>query len=269
MAITETIICNQALQRMGQSLIDSIDGASANEKKCANLFDQIRDETLVDGPEKGWKFAKTAYHGIDGIDIDSYTITAFTNLVTDVTTTVTATHAFAAGDMVIIDDTTNYDGTYDIVSVSTTVSFVITKAFVDDDATGTAYWTSADYGYRFPIPTSLAVLAVKVGGIELTDWIERGVYILTNQESEKVDMDIIRAITDVTLFPTHFIRVLVLKLAIGLHYSMTQDLKAIELLGIELDLAIPKAIAIDERGKYVEESSSSWENVGNTQEVRS
>lgn len=264
MSTTETQIANLALQRMGQAVITDIDGTTVNEVKVANIFDQVRDELLEEGPEGGWKFTKKTYHGIDR---NSYTITGFASA-TATTTTVTATHAFAVGDMVTIDGTTNYDGTYDIVSVSTTVSFVITKTYVANDATGTAYWTSEEYSYRYAIPTSSTVLAVKVGGVELTDWVKEGSFILTNQEADEVDMDIVSALTStVTSWPAHFVRVLVLKLAIALHYSMTQDLKAIQLLEFELDRAMAKAIAMDERQKYVKESSESWQEVGNTQEV--
>ena len=97
----------------------------------------------------------------------------------------------------------------------------------------------------------------------MTDWVKRGVYILTNQESSEVDMDIIQSITTVTLFPDYFVKVLVLKLAIALHYNITQDLKAIQLLAAELDLAMPKAIAMDEAEKYVQEYSTSWVDAGN------
>ncbi|KKK80320.1 hypothetical protein LCGC14_2824680 [marine sediment metagenome] len=263
MAATETAICNLSLQRMGQALIDDIDGTSVNEQKCNNIYDQVRDETLVDGPELGWKFAKRTVHCIQR---ESFTITAFASA-SATTTTVTATHTLLAGDRVVIDGTTSYDGTYVVVSVSTTVSFVITIAFVADDATGTAKWTSEEYGYRYAIPTSKKIVATTVGGIELTDWVEWGVYVLTNLEDTEVNMDIIQAITTVTLFPEHFVKVLVLKMAIELHYSMTQDLNAVKQLEFDLDRAMPKAIAMDERKKFVKESSSSWVDIGHTQEI--
>ncbi len=263
MASSETAIANLALQRMGQALIDDINGTTVNESKVNNIFDQARDELLENGPENGWRFSRRTYHGIDR---EEFTITALADLVTGETTTVTATHTLVAGDMVTLSDT-NIDGTYDVNSVSTTVSFAIDAVFTATD-TGTANWTSERYAYRYAIPTSSTVLAVKVGGIELTDWIKEGGYILTNLESDTVDMDIVSSLTStVTSWPAHFVRVLVLKLAIALHYSMTQDLKAIQLLAIELDLAMPKAIAMDERQKYVQESSQSWQEVGNTQEV--
>ncbi len=264
MANTETSLCNLALLRMGQNLIDDIDGSTQLEKKCNLIFDQQLGELLTAGPEKGWKFAKRTYHGIN---VNSATITAFTDLVTDTTTTVTATHTFSAGDRVTITGTTNYDGTYVIASVSTTVSFVIEKAYVADDATGTVTWTSNKNEYRFAIPSCKKVTEVSVGGVELSDWYRDGIYILTRMEDTELDMDIVQSITDVTLLPDHFVKVLVLKMAIALHYNLTQDLKAIQLLEQELVFALPKAIAIDEGEKYVREESTSWVSIGRNLEV--
>jgi len=236
-AATETVIANLALMKMGQAVITSIDGTDVISVKVNTVFDQCRDELLISGPKKGWKFARMTYHGID---VNSYTITAFASA-SATTTTVTATHGLVAGDMVTISGTTNYDGDYDIISVSTTVSFVITKTYVANDATGTAQWTSEDYLYRYAVPTCKGVKCVTVGGIELTDWVREGNWIYTNQEADEVNMTYIKAITDVTLFPDWFVKVLALKLAIELTYNLTQDLKAIQLFGQEFDLAMDKA----------------------------
>ncbi len=262
-AATETAICNLSLLEIGQSVIDSIDGTSANEVKCKLIYDQDRDELLEAGPELGWKFAKQTVHGIDN---DEITITAFAQD-TATTTTVTGTHTLIAGDMVVITDTTNYDGTFDVVSVSTTVSFVITKVFISDDATGTANWTSEEFACRFLIPSSKKVTKTMVGGIELTDWIRDGKYVVTNMESEEVDMKIVRSITDVTLFPDHFVKALKFKMAVSLTHAITQDLALADRLTLKMEDAIKKAIAVDERGKYVQESSSSWVDMGNTREI--
>ena len=259
-ATTETQICNQALSRMGQAHIDSIDGTDVVSTKIAMVFDETRDECLIDGPEDGWEFAKKTYHGIDR---ESFTITAFA-LATATTTTVTATHTLEAGDMVEITGTSNYDGEYVVESVDTTESFVIAETFVADDATGTAYWTSNDYAYRFAIPTCLSTLKVMTGGVGLTDWRERGAYVLTNEESSEVDMEIIPAIDTVSLFPSYFVKVLVLRLAIELHYNLTQDLQAVQLLEQELMFKKPKAFAMDERRKYAKKSSSAWVDCGHT-----
>ena len=263
MATSETSIANLALQKQGQSQIDSIDGTDALSVKVNLIYDQERDELLISGPELGWKFAKRTYHGIDR---DSIIIASIADSSTDGDITITGTHALAVGDMVELTGDTGYDGTYDVTAISTTTTFDVTATFVAT-GTGTGKWTSEEFAYRYAIPTSKKVVAVKVGGIQLTDWTERGVYIVTNLEDGEVDMDIIQAITTVTLFPDWFVKVLVLKIAIELHYNLTQDLKAIQLLAQELDLAMSKAIAMDERGKYVKEFSTSWQEVGNTQEI--
>ncbi len=246
---------------MGQSTIDSIDDAdNILSVKVNALYDQTRDELQADGPSKGWKFTRRRYHGIDD---DSYTVTAIAQNSTDIT--VTATHTLAIGDEVELDEDTGYGGVYDVKAISTTVSFDVTATFAAT-GTGTARWTSEQYAYRYLIPTTPTVLRVvkaMVGGIELTDWLEEGDYILTNMESDEIDLEIIQQITTTTKFPTHFTRVLVLALAIKLHYNLTQDLKAIDKLAQELDVALPKAIGLDEERKYVQEKSSSWVDAGN------
>ncbi len=261
MASTETVICNQALQLMGQSQIDDIDGTAANEVKCALIYDQDRDELLAEGPEQGWKFATKVYNKINQ---DSITIASITQNGTDIT--ITGTHALTVGDLVELTGDTGYDGSYEVTAISTTATFDVTATFVAT-GTGTAYWRSNDYSFRYAIPTSKAVLKVSVGGIELTDWTERGVYILTNMEDEEVDMRIVQAITTVTLFPDHFVRALVLKMAVSLTHAITQDLALADRLTLKMEDAIKKAIAVDERGKYVREFSSSWQDMGNTRDI--
>jgi len=260
MATDSTAICNMSLSRMGQDLIDGITGTDALSEKCSLLYSQALEELLSEGPELGWKFARRRYHSVADNAVD---ITAFAQA-TATTTTVTATHTFVAGDKVEISDTTSYDGTYTILSVSTTVSFVITATYVADDATGTARWTSEEYEYRYAIPTSLRIVSVQVGGLELTDWVREGSYLLTNQESDEIDITYVQSVTTTTLFPPHFTRVLVLMLAIKLHYNLTQDLKAIQLLEYDLDKARSKAFALDEREKYVKEYSTAWVDAGHT-----
>ena len=266
MAASETVVANLALYRMGQETIDSIDGTDILSVKVNALYDQARDELETEGPELGWKFCRRRYSGIDD---ESMTITAIAELVAASTITVTATHTLVAGDMVELAGDTGYDDTYDVISVTGTTSFVVAATFVAT-GTGTAHWRSEQYTSRYLIPTTPTVLRVasaQVGGIELTDWIQEGGYVLTNMEDEEIDLIIVQQVTTTTKFPPHFTRALVLKLAIELIYNITQDLKAIQLLSIDYDRALSKAIAMDERGKYVKEFSKSWQEVGNTQEV--
>jgi len=256
---TQVQIINRALIRLGEDRINTITDDTDVARKVTAIYDSVLETITAEGPEKGWKFARRTYHGIDR---DSSTITAFAQA-SATTTTVTASHTLKAGDMVTVDGTTSYDGTYDVVSVSGTTSFVITATYVANDATGTAYWTSEKYSYRYEIPDCLRVVSVQAGGAELTDWIRSGSYILTNQESSEVDMNIVESITTTTLFPPHFIKVLWLSLAIELAYDVIQSSTHTERLITELyEIVLPKAIAMDEQEKYEQETDTSWIDAG-------
>ena len=262
---TQVQIYNLTLANMGEALLTT----AADDTNPADVLNALWDggevDTILDmGPEEGWKFANRTYHGIDR---DSATITAFADLVTGTTTTVTATHTLEAGDMVTIAGTTSYDGDYDVVSVSTTVSFVITKAFVADDATGIAKWTSEEFLYRYAKPTSLRVTAVKVGGVELTDWTEKGAYILTNQEDTEVDMDYILPLASLTTtnFPSHFVGVLWRYLRVLLAYNFIQNKSMGDQYMQELEtIWLPRAIGMDNRSGYVKEENLGWIEAGRT-----
>jgi hypothetical protein len=262
MAADSTAICNLALNRMGQPTIDSISGTDVLEEKCNLIYTQMLEELLTEGPEKGWKFARRRYHGTDDHNI---TITAFADGGSgEVDVTATA-HGLVVGDMVEIDGTTNYDGTYDVVGSADANTFSVVATFVADDATGTAHWRSEEYTYRYAIPSScLQVLKVQVGGIELTDWEREDDYIMTNQESAEIDIIYIYNETTTTKFPPQFTRVLVLKIAVQLHYNLTQDLNAIQALEFDLQKAMSKAWGMDGREQYVQEYSNSWQNAGHT-----
>jgi hypothetical protein len=264
MATSSTAICNHALMKMGQDLIDDIAGTDVLEQKCNLIYTQQLEELLSEGPELGWKFARKRYHGVDD---DSTAITAIANSATSGDITVSASgHALVVGDMVELDGDTGYDGTYDVTAISGTSTFDVTATFVAT-GTGTAHWRSESYSYRYAMPTAHRILSVQVGGVELTDWVREGVYLLTNQESTEVDIDYIDQVTTTTLFPPHFTRVLILKIAIALHYNLTQDLRAIQLLEVEYDRAMSKARAMDEREKYVREYSTSWVDMGHSREI--
>ncbi len=262
MAADSTAVCNLALGIMGQDLIDSIDGTSVLEQKCNLFYNQELGELLEDGPKKGWKFANLTFHGVDD---DIATVTSIVQNGTDIT--VAATHTLQVGDMTELDDDTGYPGTYDVKAVSGTATFDVTATFVAT-GTGTARWTSEAFFYRFLVPTGKDVLAVSVGGIELTDWKKEGLYILTNMESEEVDMAIVKSITTVTLFPDSFVKALALRIAVDLAYNITQDMNLVDRLTVASDDAKHKAIANDEHKKYVQESSETWVEVGNTMEVQ-
>jgi len=58
MAISPTKICNYALVILGEKRIAALTQDSETARTCNEIYEQIRDEVLADGPEKGWKFAR-------------------------------------------------------------------------------------------------------------------------------------------------------------------------------------------------------------------
>jgi hypothetical protein len=259
---TKTSIANMAMTRLGESVFKDVDTDGTNPADAVNaIWDIILEQALYQGPEEGWRFARRRYHGIDR---ESFTITAFAQA-SSTTTTVTAKHTLLAGDKVEISGTTSYDGTYDVVSVTGTTSFVITKTFVADDATGTVKWTSKELAYRYARPTCTRVTNVQTGGIEIKDWVREGDFILTNMVDDEVDMLRVLAPSEVVItnFPMHFVEVLWRRLAIHLTYSLVQNENIrTNLLSETEQIFLPRAIGMDNREQYVQESSSAWEDVG-------
>lgn len=259
---TKTNIANMAAIRLGEEVFNDVDSDDTNPADLVNaIWDIILEQSLYQGPEEGWKFARRRFHGISR---ESFTITAFAQA-TSTTTTVTATHTLLAGDRVEITGTTSYDDTYDVVSVTGTTSFVITAAFVADDATGTAKWTSQEFAYRYARPTCTRVTNVQSGGVELTDWVREGNFILTNMVDDEVDMMRVLAPSEVTItnFPMHFVEVLWRRLAIHLTYSLVQNENIRTNLLTETEqVFLPRAIGMDNREQYVQEDSSAWVDAG-------
>jgi len=264
MAATSTEIANLALARMGQDLIDDIDGDNVLEEKCKLLYGQTREECLIMGPQLGWKFARRR----NRISVDSHTISTFADYSGTVAGTVQCTtatvHNLVSGDIVTISDTTSYNGDFEITLIDTT-NFYFTDTWVANDATGTAHWTSEQYLWRFPIPTALEIKSAQVGGVELTDWVREGAYILTNMEEDEIDVAYVQNLTDTTLFPAHFTRVLYISLAIKLVFNILQDARLAEQLINEFEqIVLPRAMAQDEQEQYVREKSTSWIDIGRT-----
>ena len=263
---SKTDIANWAMLKIGESIFTDVDtDGTATADKFNAIYTISLEDILDNGPEKGWKFANRIFHGIDR---DSDPITALAQA-TSTTTTVTATtHTLIAGDMVLLADT-NIDGTYDVNSVSTTVSFIVTATFIATD-TGTAYWTSEEFAYRFSRPSCIRVTDVKVGGLGLTDWKRKGEWIVTNQEDTEVDMDYIAAVADLTVtnFPPHFVNAFRMKLAADLAYDLVQNSALGDrILSEYLEIVLPRAIGMDNREQFVKEKSSSWVDAGHTKMV--
>lgn len=242
--------------RVGEKTFTDVDtdGTSPANKFNA-IYTLSLEESQANGPEFGWAFTNRR----GSVDKETFTITAFANLVTDTTTTVTATHTLQAGDTVDITGTTSYNGTFVVQSVSTTISFVIKQAFVADDATGTAQWTSDEFTNRFATPTSLRLVSVSVGGVEIMDWITENEFILTSGEDSTIVAKYIQLITDTTKFPPHYVKVLSWRLAAYLAYDLSQNAVLGDRLLEELETVIlPRAIGLDAKERFVEEQNQNW-----------
>lgn len=122
-----------------------------------------------------------------------------------------------------------------------------------------------EYDYKYAIPADfIAPISVQVGGIELTDWIREGDWILTNDEDEEIDLVYVKRITDVAKYPSHFVKVLWNRLAAELSIAIVSTNAPLKKeIQAELEtIILPRAKGLDEREKYVEESNTDWVNAG-------
>lgn len=263
---TQLQILNRALIRLGEDRLRSTTDDVDTARKIMAIYDSVLETVTAEGPLLGWKFARRR----NTISVDSTDITAFADYSGTATGTVSCTssgHGLSSGEQATIDGTTSYDGDYEVTVIDSD-TFYFTDTWVADDATGTVSWTSNEYECRFPCPDNLRIVSVNVGGVELTDWVREGAYILTNKEDEELDMLYVQSITTTSLFPPHFVKVFWMSLAIELAYDVIQSAKHAPSLMEELySIVLPKAIAMDEREKYVKESSTSWVDIGHTTET--
>ncbi len=258
MATDKLEIFNLALTRLGQNRLDPGE-VNDDSRKLDAIYPQVLQELTAQGPLLGWKFATITI----AVNVDSKAITAFADYSGTETGTVSCTaaeHGLVSGERANITGTTNYNHDYVITRIDDD-TFYFTETFVADDATGTVKWTSFDRFYRFPTPANLRLVKAEVAGFELTDWLEQGEFILTTLEDTTIDVMYVQSITDTTKFPPYFTTVLKLSLAIEIAYSIIQSATFMERLINELErIALPRAIARDEKGQYVKEFSSSWVN---------
>ncbi len=263
---TKTQIANMAMTRLGEAVFTDVDSDGTNPADVVNaIWDIVNEEMLNAGPEEGWKFARWR---ISSVDVDSSAITAFADYSGTVTGTVlatSATHDLITGDFASISGGSvgSYDGNHTTTRVDAN-SFYFTATFVSTE-TATAQWTSQEYLYRFARPTSTRVTGVRVGGVELTDWIREGEWILTSGEDTAVDMMYIKALADLTVtnFPPHYVNILWRNLAIHLTYDLVQNSSMQQQLITELEqVYLPRAIGMDNRAQYVQESTDSWADIG-------
>jgi hypothetical protein len=259
---TKTNIANMAMTRLGEAVFTDVDTDGTNPANVVNaIWDVILEQSLFYGPELGWKFARRRYHGIDDHNV---TVSSIAQNGTDITVTTATAHNLLVGDEVELDGDTGYDGTYDVTAVGSTTTFDVTATFVAT-GTGTAHWRSQEYNYRYRIPTVTRVTAVQVGGMDITDWVREGSYILTNQEDSEIDITYVLAPANVTVtnFPMHFVEVLWRRLASHLAYDLVQNRVLQQQIITEMEqIYLPRAIGEDNREQYVQESSNSWVTAG-------
>ncbi len=268
MATTKTSIANWCMLKVGEAIFADVDtDGTATADKFNAIYDLSLEDILDNGPEKGWEFATEIFNCIS---VDSSSITVFADYSGTVSGTVLATdtgHPYVSGNKITISagSVGSYDGE-EVVTVVDANSYYFTATFVSTE-TATASWTSLKFAYRFARPDCTRVATVCVGGIELTDWKRMGSYILTNQESTEVDMDYIASIDNVTVanFPAHFVNAFRMRIAADLAYDLVQNSVLGErLLGEYLEVWLPKAIGMDNREKYVQESSDAFVAAGHT-----
>jgi len=266
MAITKTSIANKSMVDLGEELFTDVDTDGTTPADIFNAsWETVLGEALNTGPENGWKFSRRTYNLIQR---QSSSITAFSDYTGTVAGTVLATdtgHPYITGDLVEISggSTGSYDGNEVVTRVDAN-SYYFTATFVATE-TATAKWTSERFLYRYARPTCTRITTVSSGGIELTDWIREGAYILTNQEATEVDMAYILDVSDVTIanFPWHFVDVLWRRMAACLAYHLQQNraLSNDKLNTLE-QIYIPRAIGMDNRERYAKEFSHSWADIG-------
>lgn len=262
MAADKLTIYNLALLRLGEDRLAAITDDSEPRRKLDAIYDDVLEQVTLAGPEKGWKFAKEKSVVVD---VESSTILSFADYSGTVSGTVLATtssaHNLITGNYVSIEDTSNYDNEFEATKLSDT-TFYFTSDW-NGTETGTAYWVSDLDQWRFAVPSaSKKIVEARVSGVELSDWVEENGYILTALESSSISVDYIKSVTTATLFPPHFTKVLYLSLAHELTYSLVQSSAHKERIASELQIAMDKAIALDERKKYVEEVSTEWVDAG-------
>ncbi len=268
---SKTDIANWSMLKVGEEIFTDVDtDGTATADKFNAIYTISLEDMLDNGPEMGWRFANRRFNTIQR---DSSSITVFADYTGTVSGTVLATdtgHPYVSGDMVTISE--GSVGSYDDDEVITVVdanSYYFTATFVSTE-TATANWTSQQFIYRYQRPTSIRVTSVQVGGIELTDWEREGNYILTNLEDTEVDMKYIATVSNLTVtnFPPHFVNAFRMKLASDLAYDLSQNSVLGERLLREYEeLLLPRAIGMDNREIFVQESSSSWVDAGHIKQT--
>lgn len=143
--------------------------------------------------------------------------------------------------------------------------FATTRATISVDATA----PDSQYDYRYKLPDGLLrVCQVHVEGVDYTDWVREGQYILTNQIDDEIHMTYVQRVTTTGLMPPHFIKAFYTMLAYHLAFNIVKNRPLATEILTELETVImPKAIALDARDVYVEEENHGWIDAGRSMTV--
>ena len=263
MAADQVTIYNLILTKLGERRLTATTDDNENARKLNAVYTDKLAELEEAGPEDGWEFCRERSVAVD---VEKGTISAFTDYSGTVTgtteVTTSAAHNIISGNLVQIDETTNYNGLYEATYVDAT-NFYIEEAFVADDATGYTYWVSDELGYRFAIPTlAKRITDVRVGGITLPDWHTGNGYIYTALESVTIYVDYIKSVTTTTSMPDYFTNLLVYELIVDMCAVFKKTEAFTQRMERKLEKAWYKAQANNQRKQYVEESSTAWVDAG-------
>jgi hypothetical protein len=261
---TKLGIYNLVLTELGERRLSALNDDNENRRKIDAVYDQKLEETETSGPEKGWRFLRKRNVAVDRESATIVAISDYNSTVTGMTKFKTKTpHNLVTGNDIEIDGTTNYDADYSEVVVLSATEFYCDVDYIADDATGSVYWASDSFRYRYKIPSETRrVTKVCVSGLELTDWFEEDGYIFTNQEDETIYLNYLKKATEPGIYPSYFTKVFVLSMAYDLCYPLTKSSAHMERIGNKLEKATYRAIALDEQKQYVEEESNSWAEAG-------
>lgn len=263
---SKTDIANKTMINIGEAIFVDVDADGTTPAAEFNaLWDSTLEDALTTGPEQGYAFSKWS---TSEINVHNTAITAFADGGSGTVDASSLLHDLLVGDCVTIKDGSvgSYDGNQIVTAVADANTFTFVETFSATE-TATAQWTSDKLAYRYAIPSVLQITRVCTGGMDISDWLRKGNYILTNQEDTSVAMDYIKAIADLTVteFPQWFNEIVWRKMAIGMVYSRVQSLGFRDRLIQEVEqIYIPRAKGMDAREQFVQESSNSWVNAGHT-----
>ncbi len=201
---TSTQIANLALQRVGEKVVTLI--TDNNERaRNVNLIYQFELDDLTASYK--WRFARRR----TTISLATTAITSFADAGGGLVTVNSTAHGLLDKENANISSGSvgSYDGDHLITLVDAN-SYTITATFVSTE-TATSRWTSDQWEWRFALPTDLEKFVQVESGIS-EDYKVEGAFIVTNAADDNLILVYDRKISDVSLMPTFFIRLLYMRI---------------------------------------------------------